>query len=315
MTGTPIENDLNNLWSLYDFLDRGLLGNATEFKRFSRQLEQHPSGYAKLKNMISPFLLRRLKTDKSIIKDLPDKQETVDYVSMSKKQIALYRNVVSELETAVQTKVGMERRGLVLSSIMKLKQICNHPDQYLGQNVFNEKESGKLAVMREICETIRDKRERVLIFTQFKEITDALANFLEKVFDRKGLVIHGGVNVKKRQKIVDDFQSEKYIPYMVISVRAGGTGLNLTNANHVIHFDRWWNPAVENQATDRAFRIGQTKNVMVHKLVCRGTVEEKIDTMIESKKELADDVIGSGGEKWITELNNDELMKLLRLEV
>lgn len=315
MTGTPIENELGNLWSLYDFLDHGLLGNATEFKRFTSHLDSNPSGYAKLKAMISPFLLRRLKTDRRIIRDLPDKQEMIDYVSMSKKQILLYRKVTADLEQSLQDADGMARRGLVLASIMKLKQICNHPDQYLGQNGFDEKESGKLAMLRELCETIRDKRERVLVFTQFKEITDSLAAFLEEVFGRKGLILHGGVQVKKRQALVDAFQGDAYVPFMILSVRAGGTGLNLTRANHVIHFDRWWNPAVENQATDRAFRIGQTKNVMVHKLVCTGTVEEKIDTMIESKKALAEDVIGGGGEKWITELSNRELMSLLRLEV
>ena len=239
----------------------------------------------------------------------------IDYVSMSKKQILLYRKVTADLEQSLQDADGMARRGLVLASIMKLKQICNHPDQYLGQNGFDEKESGKLAMLRELCETIRDKRERVLVFTQFKEITDSLAAFLEEVFGRKGIILHGGVQVKKRQALVDAFQGDAYVPFMILSVRAGGTGLNLTRANHVIHFDRWWNPAVENQATDRAFRIGQTKNVMVHKLVCTGTVEEKIDTMIESKKALAEDVIGGSGEKWITELSNRELMSLLRLEV
>ena len=315
MTGTPIENELGNLWSLYDFLDRGLLGTAAEFKRFGKELEANPSGYIRLKNIISPFLLRRLKTDKSIIQDLPDKQEIIDYVSMSKKQILLYRGVTDELERALDGSEGIARKGLVLASIMKLKQICNHPDQYLGQSAFEEKESGKLAMLREICETVRDKRERILIFTQFKEITEPLAAYLEQVFGRRGLVLHGGVPVKKRQALVEEFQGDAYVPFMVLSVRAGGTGLNLTRANHVVHFDRWWNPAVENQATDRAFRIGQTKNVMVHKLVCTGTVEEKIDAMIESKKALAEDVVGSGGETWITELDNQELMKLLKLEV
>lgn len=315
MTGTPIENELGNLWSLYDFLDQGLLGSAAEFKRFSKGLEEKPSGYAKLRGMISPFLLRRLKTDKSIIQDLPDKQEVVDHVAMTKRQALLYRGVVSELERALQDSEGMARRGLVLATIMKLKQICNHPDQYLGQPAFEEKESGKLELMRELCETIRDKRERVLVFTQFREITDSLSAFLTEVFGRPGLVLHGGVPVKKRQGLVDRFQGDDYVPYMVLSVRAGGTGLNLTRASHVIHFDRWWNPAVENQATDRAFRIGQTKNVMVHKLVCAGTVEEKIDAMIEGKKALAEDVVGAGGEQWITELDDQALMKLLRLEV
>lgn len=314
MTGTPIENELGNLWSLFDYLDSGLLGTRTEFKNFCKTLDDNPTRYGKLKAMVSPFLLRRLKTDRRIIQDLPEKMETVDYVSMSKKQVALYRRVVADLEQSLKTATGISRKGLVLATISKLKQICNHPDQYLGQTAFEEKESGKLAMMRELCETIYEKRERVLVFTQFREITDALASYLEGVFGRKGLVLHGGVPAKRRQELVEQFQSDKYVPFMVLSVRAGGTGLNLTRANHVIHFDRWWNPAVENQATDRAFRIGQDKNVMVHKLVCSGTIEEKIDAMINEKKQLAEDVIGSGGEQWITELDNRELLSLMRLE-
>ena len=204
--------------------------------------------------------------------------------------------------------------GLVLAVISKLKQICNHPDQYLGQTVFSPEESGKFAMLKELCETIRDKHERVLVFTQFREITGILAEFLTNVFQAEGRVLHGGTPVGKRKEIVEDFQGEAYVPFIVLSIKAGGTGLNLTNANHVIHFDRWWNPAVENQATDRAFRIGQTKNVLVHKLVCQGTIEEKIDAMIESKRSLAENVIGSGSEHWITELSNEDLMSLLRLE-
>lgn len=201
----------------------------------------------------------------------------------------------------------------MLATIVKLKQICNHPDQYLGQHAFSEEDSGKFALLRNICETIYEKRERVLVFTQFREITEHLSRFLKEIFHADGYVLHGGTPVGKRAKIVEAFQGEEYVPFIALSVKAGGTGLNLTKANHVIHFDRWWNPAVENQATDRAFRIGQTKNVMVHKLVCQRTIEEKIDTIIESKKELAENVIGSGGEKWITELDNDALMSLLRL--
>lgn len=314
MTGTPIENDLTNLWSLFDFLNKGLLGTSTEFRGFCKNLDEQPEGYARLKAMVSPFLLRRVKTDKRIISDLPEKLETVDYVPLSKKQVVLYRKLVADMEQKLRESSGMERRGLVLAAISKLKQICNHPDQYLGQNGFAEEESGKLAMLRELCETIREKRERVLVFTQFREITDSLAAFLSMVFGQKGYVLHGGTPVEKRKKIVDAFQGEGYVPFLVLSIKAGGTGLNLTRANHVIHFDRWWNPAVENQATDRAFRIGQEKNVMVHKLVCQGTIEEKIDTMIESKRALAENVIGSGSEKWITELSNDELMTLLRLD-
>ena len=314
MTGTPIENDLSNLWSLFDYLDRGLLGSADEYRGFCRRLDEQPEGYARLKNMISPFLLRRVKTDKKIISDLPDKLEQNEYVALSAKQAVLYRKLLAETQDRVMNSTGMERRGLVLALILHLKQICNHPDQYLGQTEYDPAMSGKFEMLRQLCETIYEKRERVLVFTQFRELTGALDDYLYEIFRCRGGVIHGGVPVKERNDIVERFQGEDYTPYLVLSVKAGGTGLNLTNANHVIHFDRWWNPAVENQATDRAFRIGQKKNVMVHKFVCRGSVEEKIDALIASKRELAENVVGAGGENWITELNNDELMKLLRLD-
>lgn len=314
MTGTPIENDLSNLWSLFDFLNKGLLGSMAEFKAFCRGLEKNPEGYAKLRNMIAPFLLRRVKTDKKIISDLPDKLEQIDYVALSPKQAVLYRKLLSETQEKVLSSDGMQRRGLVLSLLLHLKQICNHPDQYLGTEEYSPVQSGKFELLRQIAQTIAEKRERVLVFTQFRELTPHLDDYLAEVFGRRGGVIHGGVPVKQRNEIVDRFQSDGYVPYLVLSVKAGGTGLNLTNANHVIHFDRWWNPSVENQATDRAFRIGQEKNVMVHKFVCKGSVEEKIDALISSKKELAENVIGSGGESWITEMSNDELMNLLRLE-
>ncbi len=314
MTGTPIENDLTNLWSLFDFLNKGLLGSSTEFHDYCKKLEDNPEGYAKLKSMIAPFMLRRVKTDKAIISDLPDKLEQIDYVGLSKKQTVLYRKYVAELAEKLQESDGMKRKGLVLASLTKLKQICNHPDQYLGQTAYDPKESGKFEMLREVCETIYQKRERVLVFTQFKEITGYLDGFLADIFGCHGYVLHGGTPVAKRNEIVEAFQGEAYVPYIVLSVKAGGTGLNLTNANHVIHFDRWWNPAVENQATDRAYRIGQKNNVLVHKLVCKGTIEEKIDEMIESKKELALNVIGSGGESWITEMSNEELLSIFKLD-
>ncbi|MCD8286378.1 MAG: DEAD/DEAH box helicase, partial [Clostridia bacterium] len=315
MTGTPIENDLTNLWSIFDFLNKGLLGTSQEFSKFCKDLSEKPQGYGKLKSMISPFILRRLKTDKKIIADLPDKVETVDYVPLSKKQVVLYHKVTDDLAAVMGSLDGIQRKGIVLAAISKLKQICNHPDQYLGQQTFEESESGKLQMLREICETIYEKRERVIVFTQFREITENLSDFLKGIFGREGFVLHGGTPVKKRTQMVEAFQGDDYIPYMVISLKAGGTGLNLTKANHVIHFDRWWNPAVENQATDRTYRIGQDKTVIVHKLVCKGTIEEKIDELINSKVELAENVIGSGGEQWITELSNDELMSMLRLDL
>ncbi len=314
MTGTPIENDLTNLWSLFDFLNKGLLGTSQEFRNFCKGLENNPDGYARLKGLVSPFMLRRVKTDKRVIADLPEKMEMVDRVELTRKQAVLYRKTVAEAEQKLLASQGIERRGTVLGLITKLKQICNHPDQYLGQTAYAAEDSGKFQMLRELCETIRDRHERVLVFTQFREITEYLAAYLEEIFHAKGFVLHGGTRVQRRTEIVDAFQGEQYVPFIVLSVKAGGTGLNLTNANHVIHFDRWWNPAVENQATDRAFRIGQSKNVMVHKLMCEGTIEEKIDELLESKRALAENVIGGTSESWITQLSNDELLDLLRLE-
>jgi len=313
MTGTPIENRLTDLWSLFDFLNPGLLGNAREFKQFSKNLNHDSSGYSRLRKLIRPYILRRLKTDKSVISDLPEKVEVKTYAPLSKKQVLLYKNMVEEIKESIAETEGIQRKGLILSSLMKFKQICNHPDQYLGTGEFEEKESGKFLRLREICETIYDKREKVLVFTQFKEMTAPLHDFLESIFNRKGMILHGSVAVGKRKKIIEQFQSKSYVPFMVLSLKAGGVGLNLTEANHVIHFDRWWNPAVENQATDRAFRIGQKKNVIVHKFLTKGTVEEKIDMMLEEKSRLSKDVIASTKETWITEMKNDELMDLFKL--
>ncbi|MFH1077021.1 MAG: DEAD/DEAH box helicase [Pseudomonadota bacterium] len=314
MTGTPIENRVSDLWSLFDFVNPGLLGNKTEFAGFAKTLRANPDGYARLRKVVNPYILRRLKTDRTVISDLPDKVEMKTYATLTKKQVVFYENMVRKLAETIAESDGIQRKGLVLSSLMKFKQLCNHPDQYLGTGEYAEAESGKFARLREICETIYEKREKVLVFTQFKEITAPLFNYLETIFQRKGLILHGSVPVVKRKKIIEQFQDTGYAaPYMVLSLKAGGVGLNLTEANHVIHFDRWWNPAVENQATDRAFRIGQTKNVIVHKFLTRGTVEEKIDKMLEQKTKLSMDVIASSGEAWITELGNNELMEVFRL--
>ena len=315
LTGTPIENRLSDLWSLFDFLNSGLLGSAKEFKTLTKNLGTGDLDYSKLRQMISPFVLRRLKTDKSIIADLPDKMELKAYTGLSKKQVVLYQKLVGELEESLESADGIGRRGLVLASIMKAKQICNHPDQYLGQAGYGPQHSGKFGMLQEICKTILEKRERVLVFTQFREMTEPLADFLATIFGREGLVLHGQTPVKKRAEIVERFSGLDYVPFMVLSIKAGGVGLNLTAANHVIHFDRWWNPAVENQATDRAFRIGQEKNVMVHKFITSGTIEEKIDLMIEEKSKLATDILAASGESWITELSNKQLMELFTLAV
>ena len=312
MTGTPIENKLGDLWSIFDFLNTGMLGTAKEFKVFAKAL--HEKGdYARLREVVNPFILRRLKTDKTIISDLPEKIEENAYPALSKKQIVLYKKLVADLEATLKEAEGIQRKGLVLASIMKLKQICNHPDQYLGQDVFKPAESGKFQLLNDICQVIAQKRERVLVFTQFKEMTEPIAQFLEEIFGRPGLILHGGTTVKKRGEMVERFNGDAYIPFMVLSLKAGGVGLNLTRANHVIHFDRWWNPAIENQATDRAFRIGQQKNVLVHKFVTQGTIEEKVDAMIAQKQRLSQDIVVSSGENWITELDNNELLDLFTL--
>jgi non-specific serine/threonine protein kinase len=256
-----------------------------------------------------------LKTDKSIISDLPDKVEMKTWAAMSKKQTVLYGEVVSGIREALEHTEGIQRKGLILSALIKFKQLCNHPSQYLGLDSFDEKESGKFERLREICETIHEKRERVLVFTQFKEMTGPLSRFLSTIFNREGLVLHGSVPVGKRKELVETFQGRDYVPFFVLSLKAGGVGLNLTAASHVIHFDRWWNPAVENQATDRAFRIGQKKNVMVHKFLTQGTIEEKIDRMLAEKAKLSDEVIAASGERWLTEMSNEELYELITLQI
>jgi non-specific serine/threonine protein kinase len=316
LTGTPIENRLSDLWSIFDFINPGLLGSSKQFSSFVKNLADRPHNpFGPLRDLVRPYILRRLKTDKRIIADLPDKTELKAFCPLSRKQAALYRRAVDELAQHLGDVDGMQRRGIVLAFLMRLKQICNHPSQWLGDGAWAEEDSGKLARLRDITEVVAARQEKALVFTQFRETTAPLAAFLGSVFGRAGLVLHGETEVKKRRELVRRFQEDDNVPFFVLSLKAGGAGLNLTAASHVIHFDRWWNPAVENQATDRAFRIGQTKNVLVHKFICRGTMEEKIDQMIESKKQLAGDLLGGGAEMVLTEMKDDELLKLVALDL
>jgi superfamily II DNA or RNA helicase len=316
LTGTPIENRLGDLWSIFDFINPGLLGSSAQFSAFVKRLADRPHNpYGPLRDLVRPYILRRLKTDKNIIADLPDKAEVKTYCPLSRKQAALYQQAVAELAGHLGDVDGMKRRGVVLGYLMRLKQICNHPSHWLGDGGWAEEDSGKLGRLRDIAEVVAARQEKALIFTQFKDTTAPLAAFLAGVFGRPGLVLHGETEVKKRKDRVRQFQEDETVPFFVLSVKAGGTGLNLTAASHVIHFDRWWNPAVENQATDRAFRIGQTKNVLVHKFICRGTVEDKIDEMIELKKQLAGDLFSGGAEMLLTEMKDQELLELVALDL
>jgi non-specific serine/threonine protein kinase len=324
LSGTPVENRLGDLWSLYDFLNPGLLGNATQFSCYIKRMQSsEPVNFAPLRQLVRPWLLRRLKTDRAIIADLPDKSELTAWCNLSKRQAVLYAESVREMAVRLKDAGdnvddgGMQRRGVVLAYLMRFKQICNHPSHWNGDGAFDPQDSGKFERLSLLCEEIASRGEKALVFTQFREMTEPLAAFLRGVFGRPGLVLHGSVAVKERQKLVRDFQRDDGPPFFVLSLKAGGTGLNLTAASHVIHFDRWWNPAVENQATDRAFRIGQKRNVLVHKFVCRGTLEQRIDALINEKRALAEAVLGAEGgpERLLTEMNNDELLRFVSLDL
>ncbi|HEV2689002.1 MAG TPA: DEAD/DEAH box helicase [Bryobacteraceae bacterium] len=316
LTGTPVENRLSDLWSIFDFVNPGLLGTSKEFGGFVKRLAERAHGsYGPLRELVRPYILRRLKTDKTVIADLPDKTELKAFCPLSRHQAALYEQAVKELAAQIADTSGIKRKGLVLSFLMRFKQICNHPSQWLGDGAWSEADSGKWTRLREIAEVVAARQEKMLVFTQFREVTAPLAAFLGSVFQRPGLVLHGETEVKKRKDLVRRFQEDESVGFFVLSLKAGGAGFNLTAASHVVHFDRWWNPAVENQATDRAFRIGQTKNVLVHKFVCRGTVEEKIDQLIESKRHLSQELLEGGAGVLLTEMKDDELLRLVALDI
>jgi SNF2 family DNA or RNA helicase len=263
--------------------------------------------------LVQPFILRRLKTDPTIIQDLPEKLEHKVYCTLAPEQATLYQAVVEDAMLQVEETEGIQRRGLVLSMLLRLKQICNHPAQFLGDGSALPDRSGKLARLGEMLEEVLSVDERALVFTQFAEMGTLLQKYLQDLFGGEVLFLYGGTPAKQRDRMIARFQEERHGPAIfVLSLKAGGLGLNLTRANHVFHFDRWWNPAVENQATDRAFRIGQTKDVWVHKFICGGTLEERIDELIESKKALAESVIGAG-EAWLTELSTNQLRELVAL--
>jgi SNF2 family DNA or RNA helicase len=316
LTGTPVENNVGDLWSIMEFLNPGFLGTQAEFKRrffIPIQTAQGPEAAQRLKRLTGPFILRRLKTDKSIISDLPEKQEMNVFCSLTKEQASLYAAVLKEVEDDLSKSEGIQRKGLILATLSKLKQVCNHPAQFLGDNSSTEGRSGKLARLLEMLEEILAVGDRALVFTQFAEMGGILQRHLQETFGREVLFLHGGVTKKRRDQLVERFQEKgSGPPVFILSLKAGGTGLNLTGANHVFHFDRWWNPAVENQATDRAFRIGQTRNVQVHKFICAGTLEDRINDTIEHKKEIAENVVGTG-EGWLTKMSDEDLKDLLAL--
>ncbi len=329
LTGTPVENRLVELWSIMEFLNPGYLGPAATFRRtIARPIEQRrdPKTAEELRRMIQPFVLRRLKTDATVIDDLPDCVQTKEYANLTKEQAGIYEQVVEKMVNEVERSEGIQRRGLVLSTLVKLKQICNHPAHYAqaghrdGVDVtessapgLQSARSGKATRMMSLLEEVIATGEKALVFTQFREMGRLLSAMIQHDLDCETLFLHGGTPPKRRQQFIDRFQSDEgNVPVFILSLKAGGVGLNLTAANHVFHYDRWWNPAIENQATDRAFRIGQLKTVQVHKFVCTGTLEEKIDQMIEQKMELAHNIVGSG-EQWISELTAGQLRDMLVL--
>ncbi|MBE9032961.1 DEAD/DEAH box helicase [filamentous cyanobacterium LEGE 11480] len=317
LTGTPIENRLLDLWSIFNFLNPGYLGTQAQFRRsFELPIQKNNSlrQSATLKKLVEPFILRRMKTDQSIIKDLPDKVEQKLFCNLTKEQASLYAAVVKDVEKQLQEVEGIQRKGLILATLLKLKQVCNHPMQFLQDgSEFTPGRSHKLTRLTEMVEEAMESGESLLVFTQFTELGAALEKYLRQACRYNTYYLHGGTSRKKREAMITEFQNPETEPSVfILSLKAGGVGITLTQANHVFHFDRWWNPSVEDQATDRAFRIGQKKNVFVHKFVTIGTLEERIDKMIEDKKKLAGSIVGAD-ESWLTELDNTAFRKLISL--
>jgi SNF2 family DNA or RNA helicase len=317
LTGTPVENRLMDLWSIFNFINPGYLDTQARFrKRFELpvQRDNDPVQTATLKRLVEPFILRRVKTDKTIIRDLPDKLEAIQYCNLGREQAALYESLVREVERELEEKEGIERQGLMLSTLMKLKQICNHPAQFLQDgSPFTPERSHKLQRLGEMLDEVMAEGDSVLIFTQFTEIGAQLEHLLRHELHYNSFYLHGGTPRGRREAMIAAFQDPATEPSIfVLSLKAGGVGITLTKANHVFHFDRWWNPAVEDQASDRAFRIGQEKTVFVHKFVTLGTLEERINDMIEQKKAIAGAIVGAD-ESWLTQLDNERFKDLIRL--
>jgi non-specific serine/threonine protein kinase len=318
LTGTPVENRLAELWSLLDAVNPGLLGSQARFRRkFASPIERDadPKAIERLRQLTRPFVLRRTKADRTLLPELPDKIEQIAYAQLTREQAVLYQRVVDDLLRAAEEETGMRRRGQVLAALTRLKQVCNHPAHALRDGSRLAGRSGKLNRFDELVEELLDVGERALVFTQFREMGELLVQHVAERFGIRAPFLHGGVARARRTAMVAAFQGGSAPPLLLVSLKAGGTGLNLTAASHVIHYDRWWNPAVEDQATDRAWRIGQEQTVNVHKLVCQGTIEERIGQVIDEKRQLADAVIGAAdGEAWLSELSTQQLHDLVVLD-